>query len=101
MSAKRNVGDEILEGLGNATAHARGETGKGRATVVEVPQEVDVKAIRARLGFTQVEFANRYGFALSALQEWEKRRRRPDRAARILLKVIEHDPDAVDRALAR
>ena len=100
MPAKRNIGDEILEGLSNAAAYARGEPGRGRATVVDVPQEVDVKAIRGRLGFTQVEFANRYGFALSALQEWEKRRRRPDRSARILLKVIEHDPDAVDRALA-
>lgn len=66
-----------------------------------MPQEVNVKAIRARLGFTQVEFANRYGLALSAVQEWAKRRHRPDRAARILLKAIGHDPDAVDRALAR
>lgn len=101
MPAKRNIGDEILEGLDRATAFARGERGKGRATVVDVGQEVDVKASRGRLGYTKVEFANRYGFALTEVQEWEKRRRRADRAARILLKVIDYDPDAVDRALGQ
>jgi len=100
MPKPRNIGDEIVEGLENAVAFARGDTSKGRPTVVEVPDTIDVKSIRLRLGYTQVEFAARYGFALSALQEWEKRRRRPDRAARILLKVIDREPEAVDRALA-
>lgn len=100
MVAKRNVGDEILEGLSNAIAFARGATPKGRVHAVDVPEAVDVKALRQRLGFTQQEFANRYGFALSAVQEWEKRRRRPDRSARILLKVIDREPEAVERALA-
>ena len=36
-----------------------------------------------------------------ALQDWEQGRRVPDRAARVLLTVIGHEPDAVVRALAR
>ncbi len=100
MPKSRNIGEEIVEGLENAAAFARGDPSKGLPTTIEVPERVDVKAIRRRLGYTQVEFANRYGFALSALQEWEKQRRRPDRAARILLKVIDREPEAVDRALA-
>lgn len=96
----RNVGDEIIEGLTNAVAFARGEAVATNVTVIEVPVEVDVKAIRQARGLTQEQFASRYGFALTALQEWEKRRRRPDRSARVLLRVIEREPDAVERALA-
>ena len=100
MAKRRSIGDEILEGLNNAVAYARGDTSKGLAHAVDVPEVVDVKELRQRLGYTQAEFANRYGFALSAVQEWEKHRRRPDRSARILLKVIDREPEAVERALA-
>ncbi len=101
MSTKRNIGDEILQGLENAVAYARGQQVPARVTVVDVPDEIDVKAVRQARGLTQEQFAARYGFALSAIQEWEKRRRRPDRSARILLRVIEREPEAVERALAR
>ena len=47
------------------------------------------------------EFADRFGLDARALQEWEQGRRVPDRAARILLAVIEREPEAVVRALAR
>ncbi|HET8729071.1 MAG TPA: helix-turn-helix domain-containing protein, partial [Alphaproteobacteria bacterium] len=57
--------------------------------------------VRRRLGLSQQEFAARYGFAVSALRDWEQGRRRPEQAARVLLKVIEHEPQAVERALAR
>jgi putative transcriptional regulator len=61
---------------------------------------VDVVAIRTRLGLSQGEFAARFGFKLDALQNWEQDRRRPDGAARALLRVIEREPEAVLRALA-
>ena len=100
MSGKRNIADEIIQGLENAVAYARGESVATRVTVVQVPDEIDVKAVRQARGLTQEQFAARYGFALSAIQEWEKRRRRPDRSARLLLRVIEREPEAVERALA-
>jgi putative transcriptional regulator len=67
---------------------------------VHVPAEVDVKAIRRKLGMTQAEFAQSFGFGLDAVQNWEQRRRRPEGAARAFLKVIDREPDAVRRALA-
>ncbi len=99
MSRKRNIGDDIIHGLEQSIAYARGEKVRAKVTMAEVPNEVDVKAIRKRFGLTQPQFAARYGFALTALQEWEKKRRRPDRAARLFLKVIEREPEAVERAL--
>jgi len=67
---------------------------------VEIPETVDVAALRARLSLSQAAFARTFGLDLAAVQAWEQRRRRPDRSARILLAVIAHEPAAVLRALA-
>jgi DNA-binding transcriptional regulator YiaG len=66
----------------------------------QVPDEVDVRAVRDRFGLTQREFAARFGLDLDAVQNWEQGRARPDRNARILLRVIATAPDAVERALS-
>lgn len=97
MSRKRNV-DRILKGLEEASAYVRGEADP-RAFRVHVPKSVDVRAIRERMKLTQAGFARRYGFTLGAVRDWEQGRRQPEAAARILLKVIEKRPDAVEEAL--
>jgi putative transcriptional regulator len=48
---------------------------------------------------SQSEFASRFGIALGTLQDWEQQRKRPEGPARVLLLVIDRDPDAVTRAL--
>jgi putative transcriptional regulator len=60
----------------------------------------NAKAIRKATGLSQTDFAWRFGFDVSALRDWEQGRRNPDRAARVLLAVIQYEPKAVDRALA-
>lgn len=65
------------------------------------PRHVDVAALRRRLKMSQAAFAARFGLELSAVHAWEQGRRNPDRAARVLLTVIDHEPDAVLRALQR
>ena len=87
----------ILTGARQALAFARGGL---EGAVVHVPAEFDVKALRRRLGMSQARFAASFGFGLAAVQSWEQGRRRPEGPARVLLKVIQHDPDAVRRALA-
>lgn len=91
--------DKIKAGLEDAIAIARGEADPATYRV-HVPAEVDVKAIRRKLGMSQAQFARSFGFALDAVQNWEQGRRRPEGAARAFLKVIEREPDAVRRALA-
>lgn len=61
--------------------------------------EIDVKAVRERLGLTQEQFALRYGLDLNSLQNWETKRRRPDAAARSYLRVIERLPERTSEAL--
>jgi putative transcriptional regulator len=56
--------------------------------------------IRKRLNLTQEAFAARFGFSAGAVRDWEQGRRRPEASARILLTVIDKEPEAVERALA-
>jgi putative transcriptional regulator len=61
----------------------------------------DVRRIRRGLKLTQDEFARRFHLPLGTLRDWEQGTHRPDRAAETLLKVIEHDPEAVAKALSK
>lgn len=61
---------------------------------------IDVKAIRRASGLSQQGFASTYGITLGALRDWEQGRKHPERAARVLLRVIAVAPDAVARAVA-
>lgn len=70
------------------------------AKAVHRPPLPDVRAIRQQLGLTREAFAETFGLDLRAVEAWEQHRREPDRAARVLLAVIAHAPDAVRNALA-
>jgi len=91
--------EKIKAGLESAKAYVDGSADK-RKHRVHIPDRIDVRRIRTRLGLSQEAFAAKYGFALSAVRDWEQGRRRPERSARILLKIVEREPDAVSRALA-
>lgn len=99
-TAMNAAGKSILAGLQDALAYAQGDSTRGELHTVEIPQTVDVQAIRKRLGLTQMAFARRYGFELSSIRNWEQGRRLPEGPARILLVVIDKEPEAVHRALA-
>ena len=79
-------------------AHVRGEI-ELPSRLVRVPDAIDVREIRRRLGVTQAKFAARFGFSLAAVRDWEQGRRKPEKAARVLLTIIAKEPKAVDRAL--
>jgi putative transcriptional regulator len=91
---------DTMAGLEDALAYAKGDKSRGVKHRVTVPDEIDVRAIRTRFGLSRAKFAARFGFDVRALQDWEQHRRYPDRSTRILLRVIEREPEAVERALA-
>src|SRR6266702_2342812 len=96
--AMKRVSRGVIAGLKEAVAHARGEISLP-ARYYEVPGRVDVKAIRAKSGLSQSEFARRYGFNVRTLQEWELGRTEPPSAVRAYLTVIDQFPETVERAL--
>jgi putative transcriptional regulator len=67
----------------------------------KAPEEIDVRAVREKSGLSQPQFAERYGFSLRTLQEWEQGRAHPDNAVRAYLTVIDRNPNAVEEALKR
>jgi len=93
------LGRSVIAGLRQALAHAHGESELPEYTVT-VPERVDVAGLRKALGLSQRAFARRFGLDVTAIHAWEQGRRRPDRAARVLLAVIAKEPEAVRGALA-
>ena len=89
---KEEMFEELLESVRQAGAIMRGEMEPSRVFVVEAP---DVKAIRAKLGVSQDEFASLLGISVRTLENWEQRRRVPRGPARVLLEVAAAHPDAV------
>ena len=59
-----------------------------------------VKALRQRIGMTQVEFAEAFHLPVTTLRDWEQRRSTPDAPARALLLAIERDPEVMRKLLS-
>ena len=91
------LGKELVAGMKEAVAYARGE--------IELPTHVgkvstaDIAAIRKRLGLSQARFALYFGISPATLRDWEQGRRHPEGPAKVLLRVIDKEPEAVLRAL--
>ncbi|MCH6587769.1 MAG: helix-turn-helix domain-containing protein [Proteobacteria bacterium] len=91
------LGKELIAGMKEAVAYARGE--------IELPTHVgkvstaDIAAIRKRLGLSQARVALYFGISPATLRDWEQGRRHPEGPAKVLLRVIDKEPEAVLRAL--
>jgi putative transcriptional regulator len=94
------AGHKIITGLTEAIEYARGQKGGAIVREVKVPEGIDVQAIRRKLKLSQKEFALRFGFSLATVRNWEQRHRSPEGPARVLLTIIDKQPDAVEKALA-
>ena len=92
------MGKRLIAAMREVVDHVEGKVALP-VRYVEIPEEVDVKAIRSRLGLSQAEFSRRYAVSQRSLQEWEQGRRRPEGAVRAYLTVIERNPKAVEEAL--
>jgi putative transcriptional regulator len=68
--------------------------------IVHLPEHIDVRAVHAKLGMSQHSFAAKFGVSISTVRNWEQGRRRPEGPARVLLTIIDREPEAVERALA-
>ena len=99
MSEERTeLGLEVEQALREVLAHVRGEAALP-TRIVDKPSRERIVAVRKSLGLSRREFAKRFHLDPRTVQEWEQGRRTPDQAARVLLTVIERDPEGVERAL--
>ena len=58
-----------------------------------------IRRVRAATGLSQAKFAARYHINPARLRDWEQGRFLPDSVALAYLRVIEHEREAVERAL--
>jgi len=89
---------EISAGLSDAIDHAKGSTTN---VALHTPETVNVKAIREKTGMSQQTFCATFGISEGTLRHWEQGLRVPRGPARVLLKVVEHNPDAIIDAMDR
>ncbi len=89
------LGSRMIQSAQEALAYAAGEATAG--FVVHKP--VDVKALRTKLDLAQPEFAARFGLSVGTVRDWEQGRTVPDRPAQVLLRIIEAEPELVQRLL--
>jgi putative transcriptional regulator len=59
----------------------------------------DLRHLRERLNLDQKEFARQYGLSALSVRNWEQGRRRPHGSAKILLALIENEPETIRRIL--
>jgi len=88
--SKRDIGQEILDGIREVKSYKAGGIKLQTRTLTE-PSEP--KAIRAKLNLSQSAFAGLMGVSLRTVQDWEQGRRKPSGPAEALLRIAEQKPE--------
>ena len=100
VAALQPVSEEQIEAWAAEDGDAWTDEDFARAHVVYPPPSAEeVRALRERLSLSQKQFADRFGFRVETIQQYEQGRRAPSGPATTLLRVIAADPEAVQRAL--
>lgn len=96
------VGADLVEAFEEMSAHLRGEV---QAEGYELPASTltpaRIRAIRRSVASSTKAFETQFRIPARTIEAYEQGRRRPDSATSVLLRVIESEPEAVRRALAR
>ena len=88
--SKRDVGQEILDGIREIKAYkAGGITLRVHTLRAPAPPQV----IRRKLKLSQAAFAGLMGVSLRTVQDWEQGRRKPSGPAIALLRIAEQKPE--------
>ena len=89
---------ELDANLKDAVKVAKGTLAPKSVYVVLSPP--DIKAIRASVRMSQAVFARSFQLSLDTIKGWEQGKRKPDAAAANYLRMIQADPEHVQRTLA-
>jgi len=88
--SKRDIGQEILDGIRDVKAY---KSGKKVLRTHSLKEPSHPKLIRTRLKLSQSAFAGMMGVSLRTVQDWEQGRRKPSGPAVALLRIAEQKPD--------
>lgn len=88
--------EDLLDSVKEMDAILKGSQASGNVRCFKEPE---VKAIREMTGLSQASFATLLGVSSRTLQNWEQGRRSPTGPARVLLRIVEQDPQHALRVL--
>lgn len=88
--AKRDIGQEILEGIQEIKAYKAGKIDLRKRQLQTPDSPSD---IRGKLNLSQAAFAGLMGVSLRTLQDWEQGRRQPSGSAKMLLRIAQQHPE--------
>ena len=88
--SKRDIGQEILDGIREIKAF-KADQGGLRTHTLKEPASPQV--IRAKLKLSQSAFAGLMGVSLRTVQDWEQGRRKPSGPAEALLRIADQKPE--------
>lgn len=92
---KNEFFEDLKESLTEALAIAKGEAEPSRKFSYDIP---DIKAIRAKTGLTQEQFANKLNISPRTLQNWEQGTRNPTGATITLMRLLDKHPSILELA---
>ena len=98
MANKQTPGQRMIASAKQALAFAEDDD---NSCVVHIPDEIDVVRIRGKVNMSQRQFAAHFGVSIHTIRQWEQGRAVPSGPARALLNVIDREPKAVRRVLAK
>jgi|SRR5712671_5279577 len=98
MAKRTKLGFEIEAGLKEVLAHRQGKISLRGRVIEEMPAS-RVKAIVRKVAKSPRDFERRFGIPARTIEGWEQNKK-IDIAGRVLLTVIEKNPDAVEAAMA-
>ena len=90
---KKNF-EKLVESLREGGSILRGESAPSRSFVVD---RQEVRQIRENLSVSQDDFAALMGVSVNTVQNWEQGRRTPTGPARVLLTIVQHQPDILTK----
>lgn len=92
---------DLIGSLNEVKGHLKGETilKTTKVTFEEAPEysPAELKAIRSRVGLSQVRFAHLMAVSPKTVEAWEKGTNAPNGPSRRLLSIFSADPSVVRR----
>ncbi|MEI6336436.1 MAG: transcriptional regulator [Methylococcaceae bacterium] len=101
---KRNLFDELNEGFTALKSEREGKITLKQCTVEKKPALTitpeELLCLRERLHLSRPVFARYLRTNERTLENWEQGRARPNAQAAVLIRLVEHYPDTVERLSA-
>lgn len=98
---KRNLFDEMMQGVDEMAAHREGKITLRQVEVDEKPAPTvtaeEIVALRKKMHMSQRVFAMRIRTSTETLRNWEQDKSKPNAQAALLIRLVERYPDMTER----